>query len=191
MSKSKSSFKTAIIILFVGGLVWLFASQKVQVESPNSSRDINLVKDEPTSNDKRSQDRDLRNDNQEDKDETGDSFDKDFDQEFNINSGNEDVTISIEVNGKKTVIRNSKELKELSRELENVGREIQQLYLREVSDIVRKWSEQDADEIKDDVNVLKRKLKRKLKSLENQYDEDKLRKLERKLMKQLDALTEK
>ncbi|HAS41196.1 MAG TPA: hypothetical protein DCS93_11995 [Microscillaceae bacterium] len=191
MSKSKSSFKTAIIILFVGGLVWLFASQKVQVESPNSSRDINLVKDEPTSNDKRSQDRDLQNDNQGDKDEISDSFDKDFDQEFNINSGNEDVTISIEVNGKKTVIRNSKELKELSRELENVGREIQQLYLREVSDIVRKWSEQDADEIKDDVNALKRKLKRKLKSLENQYDEDKLRKLERKLMKQLDALTEK
>jgi len=186
MSKSKSSFKTIIIILFVGGLVWLFASKKVQVESPNSRRDINLVNDEPNSENNKNIDGDSRNTYND-----NDSFDKDFEKEFNIESGDEDVTISIEVNGKKTIIRNSKELRELNRELENVGREIQQLYLREVSDLVRKLSEQDADEIKDNVNELKRKLKRKLKSLENQYDEDQLRKLERKLMKQLDALTEK
>lgn len=185
MSKSKSSFKTILVVLFVGALVWLFASKKVQVESPGSQKDINLVKDEPTSGNERSRDR-------KKKDYTDDSFDDDdFDKEFNIESNNEDVTISIEVNGKKTVIRNPKELKELSKELENIGREIQQIYLREVSEIVRKWAEQDSDEIQDDIKELKRKLKRKLKSLENQYDEDKLKELERKLMKQLDAITEK
>ncbi len=184
MAKSKFSFKTLIIILFAAGIVWLFASKKVQVESPGGQTDINLVDDDPIATNRP---------NRYDRDENpinDDSFDDNFEKEFNDEFTNEDMTISIEVNGKKTVIRNPEELKELSRDMENVGREIQRIYLREVSELMRKWANQDVDDIQDDVSVLKRKLRRKLRTLENQYDKDKLKKLERKLMKQLDAITD-
>lgn len=181
MTKNNLSknFKILIVLLFTGVIIWLFASKKVQVQSPNDQTDVITVNDP-----KKVADDDF------DK-EFDEEFDKEFDEEFNPTNNSEDITISVEVNGKKTVIRNPKGFKDLGKELENVGREIQLLYLKEVTELMKKWPEQSEEEIKDDLRRLYKRLQRKLKKLEKYHSNNELEILERRLIKQIETLAGK
>lgn len=181
MTKSNLSknFKILIVLLFTGAIIWLFASKKIEVQSPNDQTDeITVNTPKKVSDDEFDREFDKE-------------FDKEFDEEFNHTNNSEDITISVEVNGKKTVIRNPKGFEDLNKELENVGREIQLLYLREVTELMKKWPEQNEEEIKDDLRRLHKRLQRKLKKLEKYHNNDEIEILERRLIKQIETLAGK